>query len=101
MLRIVLPTARSGLLTAVLLGMARIVGETAPVLLTAKGAPSTNWNALSGQQSDLPLFVFGLLKQPTQVQRDRAYAGALLLLLLVGLLFAVARIAESGLRRRR
>ncbi|MFN0025678.1 MAG: phosphate ABC transporter permease PstA [Acidimicrobiales bacterium] len=99
--RIVLPTARSGLLTAVLLGMARIVGETAPVLLTAKGSPATNWNAFEGQQSDLPLFIYGLLRQPNKAQLDRAYSGALVLLILVALLFAVARIAGSGPRRRR
>ena len=100
-LRVVLPTARSGLITAILLGTARIVGETAPMLLTAKGAPSTNLDPLNGQQSDLPLFIFALLKQPNENQLNRAYSGALVLLILVAVLFAAARLAGSDRRRTR
>lgn len=99
-LRIVLPTARSGLITAVLLGIARIVGETAPVLFTAKGSPSTNLDPTSGQQAALPQFIYSLLRQPNKNQLDRAYAGALVLLILVALLFAMARLAGAATRRK-
>jgi phosphate transport system permease protein len=94
-LGVVLPTARSGLLTASLLGIARAVGETAPMIVTARGASATNKNPFSGQQSDLPLFIYNLLGQPNEAQRDRAFTGALVLLLLVGGLFTIARLAGS------
>ncbi len=56
-LQVVLPTARTGIATAVILGVARAIGETAPVLLTTFGASIMNWNPMSGAQSSLPLFV--------------------------------------------
>jgi phosphate transport system permease protein len=92
---VVLPTARSGLLTASLLGIARAVGETAPMLFTARGASAINANPFSGQQSDLPLFIFNLLRQPNVAQQDRAFTGALVLLFLVGGIFTIARLAGS------
>ena len=94
-LGVVLPTARSGLLTASLLGIARATGETAPMILTARGASAVNVNPFSGQQSDLPLFIFNLLRQPNVAQRDRAFTGALTLLLLVGVVFTIARLGGS------
>ena len=101
-MQVVLPTARSGLITASILGVARAVGETAPVLLTAFGSSSTNWNAMSGPQSDLPLFIYQLLRQPNQNQIDRAWTGALVLVLLVLILFVLARfIGERGARVRK
>ena len=51
-LRVVLPTARSGLLTAVILGVALAVGETAPALLTAHGSPRYNFNPFTGPQAE-------------------------------------------------
>ena len=54
-LRVVLPTARVGLITAMILGIARVAGETAPVLFTAGGNAHYNWNPFSGKQDDLPL----------------------------------------------
>ena len=90
-LRIVLPTARSGLMTATILGIARAVGETAPVLLTAFGADTTNLNPFSGAQANLPLFVWTLVRVPNNAQKDRAFTGALVLVLLVLILFSFAR----------
>ena len=55
---VVLPTARTGLITAVILGIARIVGETAPLILTAFGASLINSNPFRGPQDALPLFVY-------------------------------------------
>jgi hypothetical protein len=57
-LRVVIPTALAGLVTAVILGIARAVGETAPMILTSLGADTTNTNPFSGAQADLPLFVW-------------------------------------------
>ena len=94
-LRVVLPTARTGLVTAAILGVARVVGETAPVLLTAFGSASVNANPFRGNQSDLPLFVWSLLRQPNAVQIQRAWTGALLLVSLVLVLFTLARVISN------
>ncbi len=90
--RIILPTARTGLLTAVILGIARVVGETAPLLLTALGNTGFNANPLKGKQDALPLFVYRLIRFPQSAEIDRAWTGALVLLGLVLVLFIAARI---------
>jgi phosphate transport system permease protein len=90
-LKVVLPTARAGLVTAVILGIARGVGETAPMLLTAFGADNTNTNPLKGPQEDLPLFVWKLIRLPNQTQVNRGWTGLLILVLLVLILFTTAR----------
>ena len=90
-LRVVLPTSRSGLVTAVILGVARVIGETAPLILTIGGAFVMNGNPLSGKQDALPYFVFRLIRFPQEAQVQRAWTGALVLLLLVLVLFVVAR----------
>jgi len=94
-LRVVVPTARSGLVTASILGVARVVGETAPVLLTAFGSSSVHYDPFAGQQSNLPLFIWGLIKQPNAVQIQRAWTGALVLVSLVLVLFTIARIVSN------
>lgn len=99
-LRVVLPTARAGLVTATLLAVARITGETAPVILTAFGSSSLNLNPFSGTQSSLPLFVWDLIKVPDQNQNDRAWAGALVLLVIVLVAFAAARITLARSERK-
>jgi phosphate transport system permease protein len=97
---VVLPTARAGLVTASILGVARIIGETAPLLLTAFGAATTNYNPLHGQQSALSLFVYSLIRQPNSAQVQRAYAGAVALILVVLVLFVLARyISARGTKR--
>ena len=94
---VVLPTARSGLVTAILLGVARAVGDTAALIATTAGFDSLNLNPFHGQQDSLPLFVYkqiriGLIDSQTQ----RAWTGALVLLGIVLILFVLARIASSG-----
>lgn len=99
-LRVVVPTAASGLMTAAILGVARAIGETAPVLLTAQYAAATNTNVFEGKQATLPMFVYQLIRQPNQTQIDRAWTGALTLLLMVLVLFVIARaIGERGRRK--
>ena len=97
---VVLPTAMAGIVTASLLAVARAIGETAPMLFTAFGSDSMNLNPFDGPQSDLPLFVFKLIFLPNQTQIDRAWTGALILVLLVLVLFVSARlVARRGLKR--
>lgn len=99
-LRIVLPTARSGLVTAAILGVARAVGETAPVLLTAFGSDSTNTSPFNGPQANLPLFVWKLIRLPNNAQKDRAWTGAFVLVVLVLALFTLARwIGNRGQKK--
>jgi phosphate transport system permease protein len=90
--RVVLPTARPGLVTAVLLGVARVIGETAPVLLVAGSTNELNWNAFKGPQMSLPLFVFTDMRMPIDQAIDRAFGAAVVLLVLVVVFFSLARI---------
>lgn len=89
---VVLPTSRSGLATAVILGTARGIGETSPVLLTAGASKYVNANPFSGDQTSLPLAVFEFVKSPEPTQIARGFASGVTLLLLVLVLFVVARI---------
>jgi phosphate transport system permease protein len=90
--RVVLPTARTGLITAAILGVARAVGETAPLIMTSFGASILNGNPFKGAQGSLPLFVYGLIRSPQQSQIDRAWTGAFVLIALVLALFTLARV---------
>jgi phosphate transport system permease protein len=88
---VTLPTARSGLATAVILGAARAIGETAPVLLTAGETLRVNVNPAQNAMMSLPLLAYSLVTQPFPNQITRGFATAALLLVLVVLLFAIAR----------
>ena len=93
---VVLPTARSGLITAVILGVARAVGETAPVLLTAFGASVMNGNPFSGAQESLPLFVWtNVRSSPGSSPYLRAWMAAFVLVVLVLGLFILARVLDA------
>ncbi|HEU5450310.1 MAG TPA: phosphate ABC transporter permease PstA [Acidimicrobiia bacterium] len=93
MLRIILPAARSGIVTATVLGISRIAGETAPLLSTAFGTDSVNTNPFTGPQSALPLFAFQRVRNAVPAQIARGWAGALVLIALVLILFTIARAA--------
>ena len=98
---VVFPTARTGIVTAVVLGIARIVGETAPLLFTAFGYDLMNGNPFSGSQESLPLFVYRNIRKPDVSAVQRGFAGALVLMLLVLALFAVARYLGRDRSQRR
>lgn len=94
---VVLPTARASLVTAVILGVARGVGETAPVLLTAGFTDGLNGNPFDGPQVSLPLYIFNFVRYPQAEMISRAYGAALTLLVIVMVLFIAARlIGGSG-----
>jgi phosphate transport system permease protein len=99
--RIVLPTALAGIVTGVMLAIARVTGETAPLLLTVFGNPALNFNPFSGAQASLPLFVFGEAGLPNETAINRAWAAALVLILIVLVLNVIARVAArfAGVRR--
>lgn len=89
---VVLPTARTGITTAVILGIARAVGETAPLLFTAFGYDLYNNNPFNGPQESLPLFIYRNIRKPDVSAIERGFAGALVLMLIVIVLFIIARI---------
>ncbi len=100
---VVLPTARSGVITAVLLGVARAAGETAPLLFTAFGSQVMNYNVFSHPQGALPLVVWSNVRQAEPVLITLAFEAAFILLVLVLILFVAARVlgrTRSGGRRR-
>ncbi len=101
LLRIVLPTARAGLMTAVILGVARIAGETAPILFNAGGNKNFNWNPFSGQQDDLPFRVFQLIFQPGININRMAWGASFVLVVIVLILFVMARLVGSSKPGRR
>ncbi|MFG6403657.1 phosphate ABC transporter permease PstA [Microbacterium sp. P04] len=89
---VVLPTSRSGLATAVILGTARGVGETSPVLLTSGVTAYRNLDPFHGPMISLPLQVFDFVKSPEPNMIARGFGAAATLILLVLLLFIVARL---------
>lgn len=89
---VVLPTARSGLTTAVILGTARGIGETSPVLLTSGVNSGLNADPLHGPQMSLPLATFDLVRSPQPTFIARGFGSAALLMALVLLLFLLARV---------
>lgn len=88
---VVLPTARSGLVTAVILGTARGIGETSPVLLTSGITAAMNTNPFAGPMISLPLQVFDFVRSPEPTMIARGFGAAAVLLLLVLVLFVAAR----------
>ncbi|SDI04201.1 phosphate transport system permease protein [Sinosporangium album] len=90
--KVVLPTAFTGIITGVMLAVARVTGETAPLLLTVFFTDSINADPFSGPQMGLPLYVFDQAGRPNDTAIDRAWAGALTLILIVMLLNLAARL---------
>jgi len=92
---VVLPTALAGIVTGVMLAVARIIGETAPLLITVGVVDSLNTNPFDGRMQNLAVFAFNEYKSPgvpAEPSIDRAWAAALTLLLIVMLLNVIARL---------
>ncbi|ROT31884.1 phosphate ABC transporter permease PstA [Micromonospora sp. HM5-17] len=91
-LRIVLPTAAPGIVTGVMLAIARAAGETAPVLLVAGGGAAINFNPFENNQSSLALFVYQQAGDASRYAPARAWAAALTLVALVLILTIAAKL---------
>ena len=89
---VTLPTARSGLMTAIILGTARGIGETSPVLLTAGFTAALNLNPTTGPMVSLPLATFEFVKSPEPTMIARGFGTAAVLMFVVLILFIIARI---------
>ena len=89
---VVVPAAKSGLITAMILGVARIAGETAPLLFVLGGTDALNLNPFKDFNTGLPLYIWKgiLIGEPEAV--NRAWSGILILLVLVLTFFSLARI---------
>ena len=92
MWHVTLPTARSGLVTAIILATARGIGETSPVLLTSGFTASFNADPFNGPMVSLPLAIFQFVKSPEPSMIARGFGTAAVLMLLVVLLFVIARV---------
>lgn len=92
---VVIPAAKSGLVTALILGVARIVGETAPILLLTGGGDAVNFNPTQGAMGSLPFYIWKSFLLGTEESITRGWAGLLVLLVLVLSLFLLARFLGS------
>ncbi|WP_291798409.1 phosphate ABC transporter permease PstA [Brevibacterium sp.] len=99
--KVVLPTSISGIASGVTLAIARVTGETAPILVTAGFIASTNWNPFSQWMTALPVYIYRQLVNPTapsaaDPSQMRAWAAALVLIVIVMLLNLLARIIAKA-----
>ena len=92
---IVLPAAKSGLITATILGVARIAGETAPLLLLTGGGDRVNGNPFHDPMGSLPYYIWKSFNAGSEEAITRAWAGLLVLVLLILALFTTARFLST------
>ena len=90
--QVVLPAAKTGIITAIILGVARVIGETAPLLLTSGKNDGTVYNPFSDPISALPSTIFENVAQPYPDAVTRAWGASLVLMILVAILFTAARV---------
>ncbi|HFG8964810.1 TPA: phosphate ABC transporter permease PstA [Corynebacterium striatum] len=94
--RIVLPTALSGIVTGIMLAVARVMGESAPVLVLVGSTSSINWDAMDGAMSSLPLMMLDMYKSGAQpAVLDKLWGAALTLVLIIAILNIGARIISA------
>jgi phosphate transport system permease protein len=93
--KVVLPTAFAGLVTGVMLATARIIGETAPLLVTTGVVSSLNTNPFQGRMQNLAVYAYNEYRSPGVMKQsayDRAWAAALTLIVIVMILNVIARL---------
>ncbi|GAB2906582.1 phosphate ABC transporter permease PstA [Neomicrococcus lactis] len=100
-LKVVIPTAISGIASGVTLAIARVIGETAPILVTAGVALTTNWSMFKDWMMSLPVYIYRQLMNPTapgapDISSERAWGAALVLILIVMILNLIARIIAKA-----
>lgn len=97
--QVILPAAKSGIITALLLGLARVVGETAPLILTIQANNGTNLNPFDGGVATLPTYIYGFISAGYASSITRAWGASLVLLILVGILFITARLLTADKKK--
>lgn len=99
--RVVLPTARAGLVTSLILGVARVSGETAPLLIVSGASTFFNADPTHQPMNSLPLYIFSAIRSGQNAFIARGYGAAVLLLALVITLFTTARFLARDKARAR
>jgi phosphate transport system permease protein len=99
--RIVVPTALPGIISGILLSIARVIGETAPVLVLVGYARSINFDVFDGNMASLPLLIYTELINPQPAGQMRVWGAALTLIIVVGILMLLAAVATRLLTRKR
>jgi len=98
---VIVPAVKSGLVTAIILGVARVIGETAPILLVTGGGDAVNVNPTSGPMGSIPNYIWNsFLLGGSDESTQRTWAGLLVLLLSVLILFTAARYLSSRSQKR-
>jgi len=100
-LRIVVPTALPGIISGMILSVARVIGETAPVLVLVGYSRARNFDIFSGNMASLPLLIYSELTNPQHAGYLRVWGAALTLILIVAILNLVAVVATRILMARR
>ena len=93
--KVVIPTAMAGIITGVTLAIARVIGETAPLLIICGATESVNTNLFSGQMASLPVFIYTSYQSPgsnPEILRGMAWGAALILIVIVMALNILARV---------
>jgi phosphate transport system permease protein len=99
--RIVVPTALPGIISGILLALARVMGETAPVLVLVGYARSINFDVFEGNMASLPLLIYTELINPEEAGRLRVWGAALTLILIVAVMYLAAALVNRYLTRNR
>jgi phosphate transport system permease protein len=101
-MRIVVPVAMPGIVTGVLLSIARVMGETAPVLVLVGYSRSINFDIFNGNMASLPLLIYSELNNPEHAGFLRVWGAALTLIIVVAVVYLVAALASRliAIRRR-
>ncbi len=95
--KVVLPTALAGIVTGVTIAIARVIGETAPLLIICGTTDSSNFDLFNGRMATLPVFIYNSYKTPTfppEFSINRAWGAALVLTLIIMALNVVARLVS-------
>ncbi|AHH15438.1 phosphate ABC transporter permease PstA [Nocardia nova] len=100
-LRIVVPTALPGMISGMLLAVARVMGETAPVLVLVGYSKSINYDIFNGNMASLPLMIYQELANPEAAGRMRVWGASLTLILIIALLYVGAAVVNKLLTRNR
>lgn len=96
--KVVLPTALAGIVTGITIAVARVIGETAPLLIICGATDSTNVNLLSGRIMTLPVYIYGQYKNPgipPEFSQQRAWGAALVLTIIIMALTLLARLISG------
>ncbi|MFZ4112170.1 MAG: phosphate ABC transporter permease PstA [Ilumatobacteraceae bacterium] len=93
--RIVLPAARAGLVTASMLGMARVAGETAPLIMTSFYSANFSTDTSGHPLASLPMYIYQNFTNGTDLALSRAWGGAAVLLSIIFIIFTIARLASG------